>query len=145
MTPRPFFLLVVDGNRAAAAGWREAVPRAGLDRQVYTVESSSEAVEYILKVRRSPSLQTPGVVAVESTRDEDALPTIAGWLRTQESLAWVVPIALVDRARPDDLARYYQAGARSCLGSPGTVDERAAVLKEIRSYWEVFNVWPSRG
>lgn len=142
MTPNPFFVLVVDADPAAASAWRAAVPRARLGRQLYLVGTSSEAVEYILKVRHSPSLHTPGVVAVECARDAEPLTSIARWLRTQESLAWVVPIALVDGDPDVDVAPYYQAGARSCLRSPGTVEERAAVLQEIRAYWETFNVWP---
>lgn len=142
MVSNQFFVLVVDADPSARAGWREAVPRAGMDRQVYTVGTSSEAIEYMLKVRRSPFLSTPGVVMVESDRSPDAVPAIVRWLRTQQSLAWVVPVALVDVDRVYQVADLYQAGARSCLASPSTVEDRASLLTEIRAYWQGLNMRP---
>jgi len=138
-----FFVLIVDTDPAGSAAWRAAVPLARMDRQVYSVQTSSEAIEYVLKVRRSPSLSTPGVVMVESNRSKDPLSAIGRWLKCQETLAWVVPIALVDRRASEDLSGYYEAGARSCLHSPENLDERVAVLSEVRNYWQVLNVWPN--
>ena len=143
MIPNSFFVLIVDPDPASSEAWRVAVPLAKMDRQVYGVQSATQAIEYVLKVRRSPSLSTPGVVMVQSNRSLESLSVIGHWLRTQENLCWVAPIALVDARGRDDFAEYYAAGARSCLPSPECIEERVSVLSEVRKYWQGLNVWPN--
>lgn len=143
MKANPFFILVVDPDPTSVEAWRQAVLRARTERQVYTVETPSEAIEYMLKVRGSPSLAVPGIVLIQCGRDRAPLASIARWLRLQRSLSWVMPVALVDARNHEDLAGFYEAGARSCLQSPDTVEDRACVLTEIRDYWGLLNVWPS--
>ncbi|MBV8879658.1 MAG: hypothetical protein JO332_06840 [Planctomycetaceae bacterium] len=140
-----FFVLIVDPDRDAAPAWRQAVERARLDKQVYLVHTSAEAIEYILKVRRSPSLTTPGVVLVQSAGGSDPIAQVVRWLRAQQSLACVIPVALIDPARAIEITALYDAGARSCLPAPESVEDRVNLLSEVRNYWQALNVWPELG
>ena len=68
-----------------------------------------------------------------------------GWLQRQQSLAWVIPVALIDAARTLEIASLYDAGARSCLAAPQSVEERSTLLTEVRKYGQALNVWPESG
>ena len=138
-----FFVLIVDPD--AGAAWSQAIDRSQLDRQVYLVQTGAQAIEYILKVRHSPSLTTPGVVLVESSDGPEAIAQVAGWLQSQQSLAWVIPVALIDPECKLEIASLYDAGARSCLPLPESVEQRCKLLTEVRNYWQALNVWPEPG
>jgi CheY-like chemotaxis protein len=141
--PSYFLVLVVDPDAASASEWKEAAARAGLDR-LYLAASSAEAIEYILKVRGSPSLSLPAVVLVDGGEGIDALSSLVEWLRPKGALAWVVPIALVPPERSEAVERFYESGARSCLPRPSTLREKVQTLAEVRHFWEALNVRPDK-
>lgn len=140
-----FFVLIVDPDPGAGASWSRAVDRSRLGKQAYLVQTAAQAIEYILKVRHSPSLTTPGVVLVRSDGGPDSMALIVGWLQSQQSLAWVIPVALIDPERTLEISSLYDAGARSCLPAPESVEERSTLLTEVRNYWQALNVWPESG
>lgn len=138
----PFFVLIVEPDASAATSWSEASARAHLDRQVYLVRTAAEAIEYIRKVRGSPTLSTPAIVLIQCEAEIRTLSSVVRWLRGQPSLAGVIPVALVAAQRSADVRSFYDAGARSCLPAPETIDERIRLLDEIRRYWQALNIWP---
>jgi len=138
----PFFVLIVEPDLGAAASWSEAAARARLDRQVYLVRTAAEAIEYIRKVRGSPTLSTPAIILVQCEAETATLAHVVRWLRGQPALAWVIPVALVGMDRSTEVRPLYDAGARSCLHAPETLEERIRLLEEIRRYWQALNVWP---
>jgi len=140
-----FFVLIVDPDPGAGASWSRAVDRSRLGKQAYVVQTATEAIEYSLKVRHSPCLTTPGVVLVRSDGGPDSMALLVGWLQSQQSLAWVIPVALINPERTLDIISLYEAGARSCLPEPESIEERTLLLTEVRNYWQALNVWPESG
>jgi CheY-like chemotaxis protein len=140
-----FFVLIVDSDPGAGAAWSQAVDQSRLDKQVYLVHTPAQAIEYILKVHRSPSLTTPGVLLVQSEGGPDSIALIVRWLQSQQSLAWVIPVALINAGSKIDITSLYDAGARSCLPAPASTEDRINLLSEIRNYWKSLNVWPKLG
>ena len=140
-----FFVLIVDPDPGAGESWSRAIDRSRLGKQAYLVQTAAQAIEYILKVRHSPSLTTPGVVLVRSDCGPDSMALLVCWLQSQESLAGVIPVALIDPVRPLEIMSFYDAGARSCLPAPESIEDRSNLLTEVRNYWQALNVWPESG
>lgn len=101
-------------------------------------DNGEEALDYLL--RRGPftspeSSPRPDLVLLDLNMPKVDGPRVLAEMRGRPGLASIPVVVLTTSGARSDILRNYELGANSYIVKPSDVNEFAAALKSIESYW----------
>jgi CheY-like chemotaxis protein len=146
MNPRDFCILCVDDNEDDLCLIRYAAQRAQLADCLHTVNSGSQAVDYLQGHSQFSDRQKfplPKVVLLDLRMPRMNGLEVLHWLRSQPDLVGIVVIIFSASAHPDDIKQAWEQGANAFVQKPSTQAELVRLLRLLKEFWGEFHQSPA--
>lgn len=146
MNPRDFCILCVDDNEDDLFLIRYAAQRAQLADCLHTVNSGSQAIDYLQGHGQFSDRQKfplPKVVLLDLRMPRMNGLEVLHWLRSQSGLVGIVVIIFSASAHPDDIKRAWEQGANAFVQKPSTQGELVRLLQLLKEFWGGFHLSPA--
>lgn len=141
---RPFTLLLADDSPDDVFLLQHAFEKSGAEPAVHSVSDGLEAIAYLngdgaYGDRRAHPF--PHLLLLDLNMPRCNGFEVLAWLKQQPQLSWLPAHVLTASARPADVQRAYELGARSYVVKPTRIDDLVAFASALFA-WLRFVVAP---